>query len=309
MRNRYNISLVQIEAGPDAYRHRAYLRQRACLTMRTILVLAYIVLALIAVVFLLTLRNVFYLAPALLAIVCTHIIFAAVGAFKFSSVAMRLLLLRPFDSKSAVTLNAIARNSICDKGHVFTLSDQSFRPWLLQRALSYAGQIDNLNMSLDPVGTLLFAFLAKLVSFVLCPLGVIRPYSPRIEYMTPRKMDDFFIKTLRRRSWLSYMSCLYFCQPFNVLCLNESWQQCVVGLMDACDIIILDLTNPGSGLAWELSITRKTVYGERCVLIAHEKSLKIDELPNSVYFYDDQGRFLSQDFETELWARAFQFRG
>jgi hypothetical protein len=212
--------------------------------------------------------------------------------YVFQGCNRRFLILRPFgDRKIASPLKRLVMKSIGRFGHVFTLSDRSYRPSFMVYIAQYVPQF--------PV------FLTTL-------LGMVLKNSVRIGSVvnerTYRSIQNFLLKAPA----LTTYSFLCSNQAFNLRCSDDWWQLCVLSLMHSSDVIFIDLSSVKSGTEWEIQqlVSRRLL--SRSIFMAQNSAdvrrgiSAAHYLEGSVQIhrYDSGGRFLNEfAFVAELRTR------
>lgn len=212
----------------------------------------------------------------------------------------RLLLLRRFNDKTVD--NAIAklsRTSLKPYGHVLTLADRYFkRSWL---ALAFSW------FSFNP-----FLLMWRLINI---PIGIVirifdRSRAGPIMIWSARDFRNF-VKRLTDRYGLNLEVARTRRNAVMVRTSDVWWQNVVLLLMHASDVIVVDVTEVASGTAWELETMLHERVEERIVFIARideeadaRASLAAHGFPNAQLFtYSRAGRPTDQRaFRAEVSA-------
>jgi hypothetical protein len=204
---------------------------------------------------------------------------------------MRILLLRPFgESKMTTALRKVVRNYLGPLGHVYTLSDDNYKPHPFLWFHRFIGG----------AVVFLFAFVQPLL----------RP-SLRIATVTSNRRFYFLAISIASRFWPSLLSLLTGGESFNVRCSESWWKRCIDLLMHSSDLVVMDVSKVSTGSAWEIEqLTRRDMVG-RCILIVQDKfesegrqrleALLKGEAGLRVHVFNEKGEFLKQqDIEAAL---------
>ncbi len=169
----------------------------------------------------------------------------------------RVLLLRRFNDKTVdAAIAKLSRGSLKPYGHVLTLADRFFkRSWL---ALAFSW------FSFNP-----FLLAWRLINI---PIGIaIRIFDrSRAGPIMIYSARDFrnFIKRLTDRYGLNLEVARTRRNAVMVRTSDAWWQQVVLLLMHASDVIVVDVTEVAAGTAWELETMLHERVEERVVFIA-----------------------------------------
>ena len=164
---------------------------------------------------------------------------------------LRTLFLRPFGLPDSgnVTRN-FAKRYLNWIGHTYTLSDTEIKPW--QEG-------------------------SHLLKFLMIVMGVsawIVLWHPRPSFNVrypediPRLLDYMCRRAARSISWM------FWDKIFKITCTQESWKRVVQYLINVVDLIVVDLSNGGEGLRWELEELLFYKAIGKTVFVAREDSMK-----------------------------------
>lgn len=189
---------------------------------------------------------------------------------------LRTLFLRPFGLPDSgnVTRN-FARRYLSWIGHTYTLSDTEIKPW--------------------QEGSHLFKFLMLVIGVsAWIVLWHPRPsFNVRYPEDVPRLLDYMCRGAARSISWT------FWDKIFKITCTQESWKRVVQYLINVVDLIVVDLSNGGEGLKWELDELLFYKAIGKTVFVAREngmnsaklflKSCGLSEPSQQVFAYREDG--------------------
>lgn len=162
--------------------------------------------------------------------------FVIVGAYSLLScifwrAPLRILLLRPFELRDhGHSVRLFASRYLRYWGHIYTLTDSQIKSW--------------------PV----IPEIIKVLLLVTGCLGMLLLWHPRLSFNVacnedvPILMDFLDRRVTRNVAWTFSLDKL-----FKVSCTIESWRLTVQHLINSADLIVIDLSNAGEGLAWEIN--------------------------------------------------------
>lgn len=143
---------------------------------------------------------------------------------------LRALLLRPFELPDSGDLTrSFVTRYLSRIGHTYTLSDPEIKPWQESPHL--------------------FKFLMLVMGV---PAWIIlwhpRPsFNIRYHEDIPRLMDYMCRGAARSITWL------FSDRIFKITCTQETWKRVVQYLINRVNLIVLDISNSGEGLRWEVN--------------------------------------------------------
>lgn len=182
-----------------------------------------------------------------------------VCGFLFKNIKLRVLLLRPFGEKKMTgALKRFVLKNIGKMGHVYTLSDQNYRPNLFLAALNLVWDFGVVLMSPFFMNSIRVGSVHNARSF--------------------RKLERFMSKLerfMKRQLKLSLLTFQNGGQALNVRSSDAWWKICVLMLINSCEVVVIDLSLVKEGTAWELRTLRELSLLSKCVFIVGEDQLEI----------------------------------
>jgi hypothetical protein len=219
--------------------------------------------------------------------------FWVVVTLRSRALSLRFSLLRPFGhGQLSKPLRKLVPNEIGPYGVAYTLADKSYE----RRFLSVIGD--------RVVGNLAFAGAFTIDALFRPSRRIESVYNERTFLNLARKLT----RVLRPNNLSFYSGG----QALSVKANDELWKLVVYLLVSSNDVLIIDLSQVGSGLAWELELLERTGRLNQCLLIAqegYEKDAR-SSLPrysrdgSKVHVYAVNGRFLDRpEFQNEFHER------
>lgn len=162
---------------------------------------------------------------------------------------LQILLLRPFAfSHSRKLTRRFARNYLRYLGHTYTLSDSEVKPRLAF------------------LETLQF-FLPFIVSVWM--YWIFRPYFKVNSDNDVRRLKEFISRRFARNmAWV-----LSWDKLFKISCTAHTWKRTVQHLINGAQLIVVDLSDGGEGLKWELNEVQFYRAAGKVVFVCHEDRL------------------------------------
>jgi hypothetical protein len=225
---------------------------------------------------------------------------------------LRILLFRPFTfPESRKRTRVFSKRYLRYLGHTFTISDTEIKPkwafleglqvllpFLLALCLFPALSLSEIiSSATDPVKVLynigvVFLILTLLTGW-LFPL--FRPFFNVYSDEDISRLKDFISRRRARNiAWV-----LSWDKLFKISCTSETWKHTVQHLINSVQLIVVDLSNIGEGLKWELDELRFYGATDKVVFVAHSgsfdsalsflKSYELPELSRGLFVYGDDG--------------------
>jgi hypothetical protein len=210
---------------------------------------------------------------------------------------MSVLILRPFqDVDTTVRLKAITRRYLTQIGHAFLLEDKAWIPLVSHRVVGLLA---------------LFSIpLYALAAFVLQPPAEL--IRVRNRSGVRRLMNK--LSNHRRFSFRFYFRGGV---PYSVRSVDRWWQDCASTMIDAADVIIVDLSQVRAGGRWELDRIRELNAQKKALCISWRRRRRLagdvvadwvgdmdDQI--SLHCYDDNAEFEHPQLFREAIDRAYR---
>lgn len=188
----------------------------------------------------------------------------------FWQTPLRILLLRPFMfSKNRKHLRYFAKNYLRFLGHTYTISDTEIKP----RVVFFESRI----------------FIVSFFWFFFRTSYKIRRFEdmPKLKAFVGRRI-------VRNIAWF-----LSWDKLFKISCTPETWKYAVQHLINSVQVIIVDLSNVGEGLKWEMEELAFYNSLGKVVIITHKdcvdstksflSSSVLSEYDKEIFVYGDNG--------------------
>jgi hypothetical protein len=223
---------------------------------------------------------------------------------------LRILLFRPFTfPESRKRIRCFTKHYLRYLGHTYTISDTEVKPkrafleslqFLLPFLLAldlFPGLSEIISSATDPVKVLyntgvVFLILTLLTGW-LFPLFL--PFFNVHSDEDISRLKDFISRRRARNiAWV-----LSWDKLFKISCTPETWKHTVQHLINSAQLIVVDLSNIGEGLKWELDELRFYGATDKVVFVAHSdsfdsalsflKSYELSELSGGLFVYGNDG--------------------
>lgn len=194
-------------------------------------------------------------------IVAIYFIILIGCGFLFKTLALRILLLRPFGEKAMTkSLKSFVPRNIGGLGYTYTLSDRNYRP--------------NVFLSIMTI-------VSGLSVLLLCPFFLNSLQVARVSKAKSFGKLQRFLTKFTHPSILSFQNGG---QAFNIRSSDAWWKLCVLTLMHSCDVIIVDLTIVKQGTDWEICQIQTRHLLSKCLFVVREEQVSEANVTLARYF-------------------------
>jgi hypothetical protein len=166
----------------------------------------------------------------------------------------RVLFLRPFGlPDSGGMIRSFVRQHLSFIGYTYTLSDTEIKPW--------------------PETPHIFKVIMMVIGVPWLILWYPRPsFNVRYHEDIPRLINYMCRRFARSITWLFSNGF------FKITCTQETWKRVVQYLINRVDLLVVDLSDGGEGLRWELEELLFYDAVVKTVFVTHEGSMRSAQL-------------------------------
>ncbi|WP_156945360.1 hypothetical protein [Hyphomonas johnsonii] len=172
--------------------------------------------------------------------------------------------LRPFDDrKLSVPLKRFLRKYLGFRAHTYTLADKGIKAntaMSIGSVLSpFVGIISVLLGGALAAGAL---FLAMVSPWIRQSLRVLKLGAPSAFVHVDKQLEKSVVRSAQQTFSGG--------TPFNIKCPHNGWRPCVQYLAHKSDVIVIDLSNIGPSVGWELGYIKARDLLGKCVFVCQQ---------------------------------------